>query len=337
MQLQLDGLVREHFGVAAHEVVREFAAGHINQSGLVRTDDGDVVVQRLNDVAFSDFAALMANTEQILNRLSERNLSAMSFLRTSDGGWLAETDSGVWRAYRFIDGVATPPITTPEEAQSTARAFGRFAHAIDGLELVEHVVGYHDFDRRIADFEKSVAEDAANRVSECEPVVEQILTTVDLLRLSNGYGAWAELPVRNAHNDAKGPNCVVGPSGARSIIDLDTTMPGTVLSDIGELVRSSTRHLPGASPQELMQQIEAVNRGFSAAFREPFQAQEHQAMLLAGPLLTVENAARFLADHLAGDRYYGADSPGQNLGRAEAQLALALRLIEAIEWATLSQ
>ena len=86
-----------------------------------------------------------------------------------------------------------------------------------------------------------------------------------------------------------------------------------------------------------MQQIEAVNRGFSAAFREPFQAQEHQAMLLAGPLLTVENAARFLADHLAGDRYYGADSPGQNLGRAEAQLALALRLIEAIEWATLSQ
>lgn len=336
MQQQIETLVREHFGLAVHEVVRELAAGHINQSAVVRCEGGDIVVQRLHHVAFSDFAALMTNTERILDRLVERSLATMRYLRTVDGGWLAEADGGVWRAYRFIDGAATPPIRTPEEAQATARAFGRFAHAIEGLALVEHVPGYHDFDRRIADLEKSVADDAANRLSQSEPVVEQILATVDRLRLSSGYAAWREAPVRNAHNDAKGPNCVVGVGGERTIIDLDTTMPGTVLSDVGELVRSSTRHLPSASPEVLMSQIEAVNRGFLAAFRQPFEAQERQAMLLAGPLLTVENAARFMADHLDGDPYYGAESPGQNLDRSAAQLALALRLIEAIEWSTLA-
>lgn len=334
MQEQIETLVREHFGLYVHAVVRELAAGHINVSSLVRTDDGDVVVQRLNEVAFSDPAALMSNTELILERLEERNLSGMRFLRTVDGGWLAEDGGDLWRCYRYIDGEATPPITTPEDAQSAARAFGRFAHAIDGLELTTHVKGYHDFDRRIAELDAAVAADESGRLETCGDAVDQIAATVDRLRLSSGFDAWQSAPTRNAHNDAKGPNCVVGPTGARTIIDLDTTMPGTVLSDIGELVRSSTRYLLDASPQDLMLQIEAVNRGFLAAFRETLESEERRAMLLAGPLLTIENAARFLTDHLQGDRYYGASEPGQNLARCEVQMALASRLIEAIEWAT---
>ena len=334
MQEQLETLVHDHFGLYVHEVVRELAAGHINVSSLVRTEDGDVVVQRLNDVAFSDPNALMANTELILNRLEERNLSGMRFLRSVDGAWLAEADGGLWRCYRYIDGAATPPITTPEAAQAAARAFGRFAHAIDDLELVEHVQGYHDFDRRIGDLESAVAANKVDRLRSCEEIVESLLGAVDRLRLTSGFDSWRSAPIRNAHNDAKGPNCVVGPTGARTIIDLDTAMPGTVLSDIGELVRSSTRYLPEASSQDLMLQIEAVNRGFLAAFREALEPDERQAMLLAGPLLTVENAARFLTDHLEGDWYYGAQEPGQNLQRCEVQLALALRLIDAIEWAT---
>ena len=97
MQEQLETLILDHFGLYVHEVVRELAAGHINVGSLVRTEDGDVVVQRLNDVAFSDPNALMANTELILNRLEERNLSGMRFLRSVDGAWLAEADGGLWR------------------------------------------------------------------------------------------------------------------------------------------------------------------------------------------------------------------------------------------------
>jgi hypothetical protein len=47
----------------------------------------------------------------------------------------------------------------------------------------------------------------------------------------------------------------------------------------------------------------------------------------AGRLITYEQAVRFLTDHLAGDRYYRLATPGHNLVRARAQLAL-LRSLE---------
>jgi N-acetylhexosamine 1-kinase len=141
------------------------------------------------------------------------------------------------------------------------------------------------------------------------------------------------MPARNVHNDAKGPNCVRATrGGARTIIDLDTTMPGLLLADVGELVRSSTRALTEHPPQVVMAQIEAVNRGFLAGYRSPLTDAEQAGMLLAGPLLTTENAARFLSDHLSGDKYYGAAEPDQNLHRANAQQRVAMAQIEAIEY-----
>ena len=44
--------------------------------------------------------------------------------------------------------------------------------------------------------------------------------------------------------------------------------------------------------------------------------------------MAIENAARFLADHLAGDRYFRS---GDNRARARTQLRLAEQLWEARE------
>ena len=331
---QLERLATERFGLRPSAPLRTMHAGNINRTAVVDTDDGAIVLQEMNVSIFSNPAALMSNTVKILERQREHNLPALSFLRTIDGEWLAELDGIPWRCYRFVDGGATPPILTPEDAQRTARAFGRFAKAIDGLDLIEHLEGYHDFDARVAAFEAAVESDELHRADQCRSVIEEMLLVIDRLRLSSGYDALKRVPVRNAHNDAKGPNCVVGPTGSRTIIDLDTTMPGTVLSDIGELIRSSTRELTQASPEQLMGQIEAVNRGFLAGYGAELTTAERDAMLLAGPLMAVENAVRFLGDHLSGDKYYGASTPNQNLDRAAAQLDLGHRLVAAIEWAT---
>lgn len=331
---QLERLARDHFGLQPTAPIRELSAGNINRSAVVDTDDGAVVLQEMNISIFADPAALMANTERIIERMLEHNLAALSFIRAVDGTWLAEFDGIPWRCYRFVDGRETPAITTPEEAQSTARAFGRYARAIDGLDLLEHLPGYHDFDARVSALDAELAADELGRAASCNETIQNLLTIIDRLRLSAGYDAWRLVPVRNAHNDAKGPNCIVGPTGARTIIDLDTTMPGTVLSDIGEMVRSSTRSLSNATPAEYMAQIESVNRGFLAGYGVDLTGDEREAMLLAGPLMATENAVRFMTDHLSGDKYYGAASPNHNLNRSIAQLELAKKLVAAIEWAT---
>lgn len=331
---QLERMALERFGLTSVAPVRSVRAGNINSTAVLETAEGAFVLQEMNITVFPFPSALMTNTLRIVEQLESHNLPAQAFRKTLDGEWLADLDGTPWRCYRFINGGVTPDIVTPDDAQRTARAFGRYAKAIDGLELVEHVEGYHDFDSRVAGLGQVVDADELGRVSECAQFVDDVLSVVDRLRLTGGYKAWKRAPIRNAHNDAKGPNCIIDLSGNLTVIDLDTTMPGTILSDIGELVRSSTRHLPSASPEELWAQIEAVNRGFVAGFVHDLTETEREAMLLAGPLMAIENSVRFLTDHLSGDKYYGASSPQQNLERARAQYALGRRLVGAIEWKT---
>lgn len=327
----LEQLVRSGFALEPTTPVVPMKSGNINRSARFDADGHTYVLQELNTDVFTQPDALMENTERIIECLEGLNQPTMRFIRNVDGGWLVDLDGISWRCYEHVAGVAETAIRTPEEAQATARVFGRFAHAIADLELVEHLPGYHDFDARVAMLEQAVERDAAGRLAECAETTEAALRTVDRLRLAPSYAAWAEVPQRNAHNDAKAPNCVIGESGTRTVIDLDTTMPGTILADIGELVRSATRVIESPPPETLMFQIEAVNRGFLAGFDQELTDAESAAMLLAGPLLTTENALRFLADHLSGDTYYVGRTPGHNLERAQAQLALADGLIEAIE------
>ena len=214
---QLERLAREQFGLLPIASIQEMSAGNIKRSAVVETDDGAVVLQEMNQSIFADPVALMNNTEQIIERMLEHNMPALSFLRTVDGAWLTSLDNVPWRCYRYVDGTATPRIETPEDAQATARAFGRFAQAIDGLELAEHLAGYHDFDERVASVEAVIAADELTRAADCSDTIQNLLSTIDRLRLSSGYEAWRRVPVRTAHNDAKGPNCIVGPPGAGKI------------------------------------------------------------------------------------------------------------------------
>ena len=66
-----------------------------------------------------------------------------------------------------------------------------------------------------------------------------------------------------------------------------------------------------------------------AGTRGLLSPRELASLALAGPRMALENAVRFLADHLDGDAYFRARRPGHNLDRARAQLRLAERMLDA--------
>ena len=68
--------------------------------------------------------------------------------------------------------------------------------------------------------------------------------------------------------------------------------------------------------------FEAVVGGYLAVAGEILTDVELAAIPDAGPVITYEQAARFLTDHLRGDVYYRSAFRGQNLQRTRAQLAL---------------
>jgi hypothetical protein len=111
------------------------------------------------------------------------------------------------------------------------------------------------------------------------------------------------------------------------VLDLDTTMAGSVLCDVGELLRSTGTYGPeDAAPESAHVDLElctAVSEGFRCGAGSLVDLFGPHELAWSGPWLTVENAVRFLADHLDGDRYFAVDRPGRNLERAQAQLRLA--------------
>ncbi|HXQ60950.1 MAG TPA: phosphotransferase, partial [Acidimicrobiales bacterium] len=142
-------------------------------------------------------------------------------------------------------------------------------------------------------------------------------------------------PVRTVHNDAKLSNVRfdAGTGLATSVVDLDTTMAGYVQYDVGELVRTTTTHAAedsrdGAGVDFDLELLEALSTGYFTP-GPPLEPSEIDGLALAGPQMALENALRFLTDHLAGDLYFTVDRPAQNLDRCRTHLRLTELMLDS--------
>jgi Ser/Thr protein kinase RdoA (MazF antagonist) len=146
--------------------------------------------------------------------------------------------------------------------------------------------------------------------------------------------AAAALPRRSVHNDCKINNVMLDAATGEAVcvIDLDTVMEGTVLFDFGDLVRTAACPSPEdavdlAAMRFDLGLFEALARGYLAGGADFLGEAEIAALPLAGSVLALENAIRFLGDFVSGDVYFRIHREGHNLDRARAQL----RLVELME------
>lgn len=123
----------------------------------------------------------------------------------------------------------------------------------------------------------------------------------------------------------------------KALVDLDTIMPHSWLSDWGDMVRSFVNVAGECEPDLDNVQIDAlvfdaVARGFLATAMGLPQA-EVDFMVDAVQIITLELGVRFLTDYLRGDNYFRLE-PGQpadlNKTRAKVQLQL-FQLLRARE------
>jgi hypothetical protein len=116
------------------------------------------------------------------------------------------------------------------------------------------------------------------------------------------------------------------------VIDLDTVMPGLVLYDFGDMVRTST--CPAQEDERELSKIqmrfaffEALVQGYLSSTTGFLTKSERQHLPFAGKLITFEIGLRFLTDFLEGDIYFKTHREGHNLDRCRTQF----RLVEYIE------
>ena len=138
-----------------------------------------------------------------------------------------------------------------------------------------------------------------------------------------------KLPVRVCHNDCKINNLLFHKeSGAvAAIIDLDTCMPGPVLTDFGDLVRTCCS--PEAEDSTRLENVvarpevfRALTEGYMDGWRGEITRAEIDSLVQGGMMMCFIIGLRFLTDFLDGDRYFAIAHPGHNLERARNQLRL---------------
>jgi Ser/Thr protein kinase RdoA (MazF antagonist) len=143
-----------------------------------------------------------------------------------------------------------------------------------------------------------------------------------------------KLKKRINHCDTKVNNILFDKEGkVLCVIDLDTVMPGFVLSDIGDFIRTACN--TGAEDDENLDRIrvnmdifKAYTRGYMETAKDFLSPLEIQLLPYGGRLLTYMQTVRFLTDYLNGDTYYKIHSSKHNWQRSLAQFKF-LRELEA--------
>lgn len=319
-----------------------YGNGHINDTFLSTTEPR-VILQRINTSIFTDPQAVMDNicgvTEHLRKKLSESGGDAergtLSVIKTQDGRDFVRTEDGeCFRMYRFVENSASFDLPDkPELLCAAGQVFGRFQRLLGDYNadsLHETIAHFHDTPMRVAQLEAAAANDAAKRVSE----------TAAELREARAYGekyasvivdaiADGSVTLRVTHNDTKLNNVLFDRDTLcpLCVTDLDTVMPGSLLYDFGDALRSGAMSTEEDEPDCSkvyfdLEKFAQFTKGFLSEMGDALTEREVELLPLSALVMTYECGTRFLADYLNGDTYFKVSREKQNLDRARVHLAL---------------
>jgi N-acetylhexosamine 1-kinase len=114
----------------------------------------------------------------------------------------------------------------------------------------------------------------------------------------------------------------------KTVIDLDTVMPGLVAYDFGDAIRFAGNRAAEDEPDLSlvgldMARFVAFARGFVGEVGTSLTENERKTLARGAFSITVEQTVRFLDDYICGDVYFKTLYPGHNLVRTRNQLRLA--------------
>ncbi len=319
-------------GGVAIDVV-PLGSGHIHRTYKISSLGGSFLLQQFNTRVFDRPEQVMANIMKVHRHLYyEKGMQPVLTpvgLSSGEAFW-TDTSGQLWRMFEFIEGGYVPEVVqTPQQAYLIGRAFGAFAEALadfDPTQLHEVIPGFHDSLARWHAFQQVLAKDPLGRAASAGEETDALQRQCHLFKTIAALG----LPQRVTHNDAKAGNVLLRTDGSDflAVVDWDTIMPGYVLADFGDLVRSIVSPVAEDDPRIEQVQVrlhffEALCQGFLSEAHRIITPNEHRHLVLGAQWITIEQAMRFLLDYLAGDMYYAAQYEEHNLNRARNQLALA--------------
>jgi thiamine kinase-like enzyme len=330
--------IREPFELSRGARLSPLGNGHINETVLVEDGTKRLVAQRINTHVFPRPGQLVSNARLIERHLARKpgGPAVVRHLAGIDGRYLYGPESDV-RVLEYIPGSRSIEILeNPLQGERAAHAFARFSGGLADFEatrLETVIADFHCPSHRWRQFVRALSEDRADRAQYCPEEITQAQQVEQ--RIHEWQRLADELPVRVCHNDCKINNLLVHRETAKplAVIDLDTCMPGVVLCDFGDLVRTCCS--PEAEDSTNLEAVrarpevyEALFRGYVKGWQGHLTVDESASLFSGGLMMTFLVGLRFLTDYLDGDRYFAVKRPHHNLDRARNQIRLFSSLLE---------
>ena len=315
-----------------------YGCGHINATYLAVTASGRrYILQKINHHTFRDVAGLMENITSVTEFLRTKTddpRSVLTLVKTADGASYLHAQEGYWRVYDFVeDTICLQQPETDEDFYQSAVGFGTFQQLLAEFpaeKLHETIPNFHNTPDRYRAFLETLERDPMRRAAQVQPEIEFALARQsEMAALQTALKA-GELPLRVTHNDTKLNNVLLDEKTglARSVLDLDTVMPGLSAYDFGDAVRfgASSAAEDETDLSKVFLRLDlyrAFLEGYLDACGHALTENEISVLPLGAKIITIELGMRFLKDYLDGDVYFKIDRPTQNLDRCRAQLRLA--------------
>ena len=236
-----------------------------------------------------------------------------------------------WRALNYIKNSYTVnQVSTPEQAKQVAISFAHFTKALkdlDASKLSVVIPNFHNITSRLAQLTESKQNNIDGRLKQAEkwqkfcyeqkPFISQVEEMTQ------------QLPLRVIHNDTKINNLLFCNDSQQplAVIDLDTCMPGHLMYDFGDMVRTCCSSIAEDATNlgEMSIDFEiyqALISNYQATLGDSINELEKQSLKIGARLLPLMVGIRFLTDFLNGDVYFNTSYSNHNLDRAANQLTM---------------
>lgn len=353
--------IAKNFNINGEPIkIEKCNSGHINKTYAVtyktkENEEKKYILQYVNTNVFPNLPELMTNIKKITKYMNEKALEkgenidrlTLKMIDTLDDNPNSIYNQN-WRMEEFIDNTKTYLTTESTEILTEAgKAAGKFQKHLDGFpaeELYETIPKFHYTPNRVNQLKEALSnEENKTKRSERFKIAKEaigFLTDENRINKTNiitNKLQSKEIPLRVTHNDTKLSNILFDKDTDKAVclIDLDTVMPGALVYDFGEGLRTG---ITTAKEDEQdvskiyadINRFEAFTKGFLSEVKDIITEEEIKLLPLGLWMMTYENAIRFLADYLNGDVYFSVDKDieNHNLIRAKTQMELLKQIEE---------